>query len=154
MMSLSAPASSLIQFGHEEGGVAGCQSLMTSSAAAASLTCHHLSETPAVTPPCHHQSAQRSMLSVSSGSAGMLLWSKPLMFCGLCFSDADWKWFSTGSKQTNNTLHAKTLSCASSTSYAEQSSIQTKALQPTEAFQWDQVASALNSSRNWAELPL
>lgn len=70
---------------------AGCQSLMTSSVAAASLTCHRLSVTPAVTSACHHQSVQRSVLSVSSVSACMLLWFQPLMFCGLSFTDADWK---------------------------------------------------------------
>lgn len=82
------------------------------------LTCHHLSVTPGITSPCHHQSAQGSMLSMSSVSACMLPWFKPLMFCGLCFSEADWKWFYMVSKQTNNALHSKTLSRASSTSYA------------------------------------
>lgn len=97
--------------------LAGCQSPMTSSMAAASAPCHRLSVTPAITSPCHHQSVQRSMLSMSSVSAATKLRFKPLMFCGLCFSDADWKWFYMVSKQTNNALHSKTLSRVSSTSY-------------------------------------
>ena len=59
----------------------------------------------------------RSMLSMSSVSACVLLWLRPLMFCGLCLSDADWKWSSMVSKQANNALHPKTLSSVSSTSY-------------------------------------
>ncbi len=96
-------------------GGGGCQSLMTSYVAAASSTCHHQSGAPAAH---HHQSAQCGILSMSSVSVCMLLWSNPLVLCGPCVSDADWKWLSTASKQTNNMLHTKTLSCVSSTSYA------------------------------------
>lgn len=93
MMSLSVPAQTLVS--------SACW-----STAAASLG--------DIRPSPHRLILSRR--GASSVSACMWLWSELLMFCGLCFSEADWKWFSMVSKQTNNTLYSKTLNCVSSSS--------------------------------------
>lgn len=57
-----------------------------------------------LTEPSSVSAAQRSMSSVSACVCGC--GRKPLMFCGLCCSNADWKCFSMVSKQTNMALHS------------------------------------------------
>lgn len=132
----------------------GCQSLTTASVTAALLMCHHPSVTTAVTSPCHRQSAQRGVPRMSSVSACLCLrWSPSHVLWSL----RQWCWletFSTASKQTNNALHSLRFELRVLHIIYCESSTCTKPPLPTETFQWDRVASAPNSSRNGAELPL